>query len=160
MTEAQTPPNPRFDMEKIYLKDVSFESPNTPGVFLQKEFNPKIEVDMDVEHVALQSSEYFEVTLTIEVRAKSEDTTAFLVSVQQAGIFRLQNFPEEQLQSMLYVACPNTLMPFIREAVASLVTKGGFPQLLLAPVNFEMLFAQKLKERNEAVVATEAATTH
>ncbi|MFT7532484.1 MAG: preprotein translocase subunit SecB [Gammaproteobacteria bacterium] len=156
MTEEKNQPGPQFDLEKIYLKDISFESPNTPAVFMQKDFNPKVDINLDVEHQVMPAENYYEVTLTVEVRAKIGEKNAFLVSVQQAGIFRLQNFPEKQIPTMLAVACPNTLMPFIRETVADLVTKGGYPQLLLAPVNFDLLYAKKQQEKTQS----EGETTH
>ena len=153
---SDKPVNPQFDLEKIYLKDISFESPNTPQVFMQKDFNRKVDMNMDIENLKLPQADYYEVTLTVEVHAKNDEENAFLVSVQQAGIFHLANFPEEQIPALLAVSCPNTLMPFVRETVADLVTKGGFPQLLLAPVNFDQLYAQKAKQGGQP----EGTTTH
>ena len=158
MSEQQAAPV--FNLEKIYLKDVSFESPNTPNVFMQKDFNPEIKVDLDVSHSTMSADGFYEVVLSVEVRAAVGETGVFLVSVEQAGIFRAQNFSDAQLAVMLSVACPDSLMPFVRETVADLVTKGGFPQLLLAPVNFDALHRKKLKEQQAAVKEAEGAQTH
>ncbi len=141
---AEQSNTPVYDLEKIYLKDVSFESPESPRIFLQKDFKPEINVDINVEHRALDAANgYFEVALNTEVKASANDKIIFLVAVQQAGIFKLQGFNDDQMPVMLEVACPNTLLPFTREVVAELATKGGFPQLLLAPVNFDLIHKNK-----------------
>ena len=163
MAEQKT--NPTYDLEKIYLKDVSFESPESPTIFLQKGFKPEINVDLNIEHRALDAENgFYEVILHTEVNATMEEKTAFLISIQQAGIFRLQNFSEQQLPIMLEVACPNALLPFVRESVCDLASKGGFPQLLLSPVNFESLYQrkndkQKIAEESEPESA-EVQVTH
>lgn len=144
---------PAFELEKIYLKDVSFESPASPRIFMQKDYSPDINIDLEVTSTGLDPANgYYEVVISIEVKAVAADTTAFLVAVQQAGIFRIRNFSQEQMPIMLEVACPNTLLPFAREAIADLATRGGFPQLLIQPVNFEVLLKNKL--RREQAKAT------
>lgn len=148
MTEQTT--GPSFELEKIYLKDVSFESPASPAVFTRQDYKPEIHIDLNVEHRIMdRNSGYFEVVLNLEVRAAMADSTAFLVTVQQAGIFRLRGFSDEQMPIMVEVACPNSLLPFAREAVADLVTRGGFPQLLIQPVNFEALLKEKIRKAQE-----------
>jgi len=160
MTESQN--HPVFELEKVYLKDVSFESPECPNIFLKQGFQPEINVELLVDHTVLNPDEgYYEVVLSAEVKAVFENRTVFLVAVQQAGIFKVKNFDETQLPAMIEVASPTQLLPFMRETVSELVSKGGFPQLLLSPVNFEILYARKLekmREREEAAGAEQ--TTH
>ena len=132
-------------IQKIYVKDVSFEAPNSPAVFTG-ELNPTADVHFANRTTALDAENH-EVVLTVTVKVRQEERTVYLVEVQQAGIFTIRGFPEEHLGAILATACPNTLFPFAREAICDLVTKGGFPQLLLAPVNFEILYAQELQRR-------------
>ncbi len=132
---------PQFGLQRIYLKDVSFETPNTPGIF-REEWTPEINMQLNSKTIPLEEGLY-EVVLTVTVTAKKEDTTGFLAEVQQAGIFHAAGFPKEQLNKMLGAYCPNTLYPFAREAVSDLVMKGGFPQILLAPVNFDAIYEQQ-----------------
>lgn len=135
-------------IQKIYIKDASFEAPNTPMVFTS-ELNPTADVQFQNRTTPLDSDNH-EVVLTVTVKVTQDDKTVYLVEVQQAGIFTVRGFPEEHLGAILATACPNALFPFAREAVSELVTKGGFPQLLLAPVNFEVLYAQELQRRQSA----------
>ncbi len=132
-------------IQKIYVKDVSFEAPNSPAVFTG-EMNPTADVHFANRTTALDAENH-EVVLTVTVKVRQEERTIYLVEVQQAGIFTVRGFPAEHLGAILATACPNTLFPFAREAICDLVTKGGFPQLLLAPVNFEILYAQEVQRR-------------
>lgn len=144
---AEQPTAPSFELEKIYLKDVSFESPGSPAVFLKRDYKPDIAIDINVEHTPIEADKgYYEVVLNLEAKATMDEQPAFLVAVQQAGIFRLRGFSEEQMPVMIEVACPNALLPFAREAVADMITRGGFPQLLIQPVNFEALFKNKIRQ--------------
>ena len=127
----------------MYLKDVSFESPAVPSIFQSQSTNPKIDIQLKLENTALQESLY-EVALQITVTAKSEEDTIFLAEVQQAGIFAITGVSDADLPLALEIAAPNALLPFAREAISDLVTKGGFPQFLLAPINFEALHRQKV----------------
>lgn len=139
----------KFEIQKIYVKDISFETPNSPKIFTEK-WNPKTDVHIQTENTKLDENIY-EVGITVTVTAFQEETTAFLVEVKQAGIFLIQNFQEDQHGQLLGSYCPNILFPFAREVVAELISKGGFPQLLLNPVNFEALYQQHLnalKEQN------------
>ncbi len=129
-----------FAIQKIYTKDISFEAPNSPVIFKQQ-WQPQINVDLNTNGTALEESVY-EVVLSLTVTAKLEEKTAFLVEVQQAGIFTIKGIGDADLPVMLGSFCPNILFPYAREAVSDLVAKGGFPQLLLAPVNFDALYAQ------------------
>ena len=140
---------PNFNILRIYLKDVSFETPNSPAIFTQ-EFKPEVEMQLNTA-VSRLEADLFEIVLTITVTSKDGDKTGFLAEVQQAGIFHISGFEEAQHGHMIGAFCPNTLFPFAREAIANLVIKGGFPQLLLAPVNFDALFAQR---QNQAASET------
>ena len=136
---------PQFALQRIYIKDASFEAPNAPQVF-QEQGQPELQLNLG-QKVAGLGEGVFEVVLTVSLTCTLNGKNAYLAEVQQAGIFTVRGFPEEHLGAILATACPNTLFPFAREAICDLVTKGGFPQLLLAPVNFEILYAQELQRR-------------
>jgi len=140
-------PKPAFEIRKIYTKDVSFESPKAPGVFLENSKNPKIDMQVTIAHIALDTKKgaenYYEVVLKLSATAKTEDATLFLIEIEQAGVFQITGIADENLVLALEVASPNVLLPFAREAISDLVTKGGFPQFLIAPINFESLYQQK-----------------
>jgi preprotein translocase subunit SecB len=131
----------QFAIQRIYTKDISFESPNAPQVFIS-EWEPKINVDLSTEIQAL-SQDTILVVLTVNVVAKHEDKTAFLVEVQQAGIFLAKGFSEEELGPLMGIGAPNALYPYAREVVSDLITRGSFPQFTLQPVNFEQMYAQQ-----------------
>ncbi len=137
----------QFTIQKIYVKDVSYESPKAPQIFT-KEWNPDINLDLNANANPLDEG-IFEVVLSLTVTVKNSDETAFLVEVQQCGIFSISGFSEEQLGHMLGSYCPNVLFPYAREAISDLVTKGGFPPLVLAPVNFDALYAQHMAQQQE-----------
>lgn len=132
-------------IQKIYIKDLSFEAPNSPQVFTG-ELNPSADVQFSNRTSALDGENH-EVVLTVTVKVEQDGRAVYLVEVQQAGIFTIRGFPDEHLGAILATACPNALFPFAREAICDMVVKGGFPQLLLAPVNFEVLYAQELQRR-------------
>ena len=138
--------NQEFAIQKLYLKDVSFESPNSPQAFTDGEWQPQVNVQLNTSNRVISEGVY-EVVLDITVTAKQNDTTAFLVELKQAGVFSLTGFAEENLGGMLDVYCPDTLFPYAREAISELINKGGFPQLLLQPVNFNALYTQKMEEQ-------------
>ena len=143
----------QFSIQKIYLKDVSFESPNAPGVFTEGEWKPEMNVQINTEVKSIGDDRH-EVTLMVTVTAKQQEKTAFLVEVRQAGIFHLMGFEAEQLGGMLGAYCPETLFPYAREAISDIVTKGGFPQLLLSPVNFNALYMQHQQQQAQAAPDT------
>jgi len=150
---------PQFAIQRVYTKDVSFETPNSPEIF-QKEWKPEIKLDIDTRSNNLAEGVY-EVVLAVTVTATVEGQTAFLAEVQQAGIFAIGNVQEAQLAHMIGAFCPNTLFPYARETVASLVNRGSFPQLNLAPVNFDALFASYVQQRQAQEQAQAApAETH
>ncbi|ALP43730.1 protein-export chaperone SecB [Aeromonas schubertii] len=145
---------PEFHIQRVYVKDVSFEAPNTPHIF-QKEWQPEVSLDMDTKTNMLAESIY-EVVLTLTVTCKLGEETAFLCEVHQAGIFTIGNLPEPQLAHCLAVFCPNILFPYAREAVSAMVNRGSFPQLNLAPVNFDALFAQHVAQLQAEQATAEA----
>lgn len=148
-------PKQQFMMQRIYTKDLSFESPATPAVFKQQ-WQPQINVELNTRADPVDEEGNFDVVLTVTVTAKIEEETAFLVEVQQAGIFLVRGFDGEELRRILRTAAPNILFPFARETLDSVCVKGGFPALMLAPVNFEALYQQALAQAQTA----EAPATH
>lgn len=146
-TEGEAP-QAQFSIQRIYVKDLSFESPNAPKVFTQ---SWKPEVGLEVNTRTRSVGEHlYEAVLTLTVTTKSEDETAFLIEVQQAGLFAIKGLEEAQLQHTLGAFCPNLLFPYAREAVDNLALRGGFPALGLAPVNFEALYADQVKKKASA----------
>ena len=133
-----------FNFDRIYLKDTSFESPRCPQIFSEPDYNPKVNVQLHISHQVLdQERGVVEVVLKGTVTATTSGQTAFLVEVQQAGIFTITGLGQEQRDRAIEAACPNALFPFVREHVNHLVTHGGFPALLLQPVNFDTMYEQK-----------------
>lgn len=143
MTEAQQ--TPVFSIEKLYVKDLSVEAPNTPEIFLEKDA-PAIELQLRTEGKALNEG-LFEVALTVTVTAKVGEKTAFLVEVTQAGIFQLRNIPQESVEPLLAVACPNLLFPYAREVVSDTTMRAGFTPVVLQPVNFEQLYMERQRQQ-------------
>ena len=140
----------QFIMQRIYTKDVSFESPDSPEVFL-KTWQPKINVDLNTKSNLVDDNDNYEVILSITVTAEIEEKSAFLVEVQQAGIFLAKGLEGDQLRGVLGTVAPTILFPYAREAIDALCIKGGFPPVMLAPVNFEALYQQALKQSEEEV---------
>jgi preprotein translocase subunit SecB len=144
MAEPQQEQAPALNIEKVYIKDISYEAPNTPQVFMEQRV-PEVSVQLNIAHTALdQKAGLYEVVLSVTTTAKFQEKSVFLVEVQQAGLFRVIGIPANDLPMVLEIGCPNILLPFAREAINDLVGKGGFPQLLINPVNFEGLYQQKL----------------
>lgn len=131
----------QMHVQRIYVKDISFESPMTPKIFTDANWSPQINLNLDSNADKLAVNDAYEVSLRITVTAKHNEGTAYLVEVTQAGIFILKDFNEQEFGYMLGSYLPNLLFPFAREAISDIVTRGGFPQMLLAPVNFDALFA-------------------
>ncbi len=147
MAEENQQDNRQFAIQRVYVKDISFETPMGAEAF-QVEWKPNINLNLNNAAKDLGNG-FHEVVLTVTVTAKLGDKTAFLAEVQQAGIFMVQNFPQEELAPMFAIYCPNVLFPYAREAISDLVNKGSFPQLLLAPVNFEALYAQQMQQQEQ-----------
>lgn len=146
---ANVPPAQEFNLQKIYTKDASFESPNSPHIFTG-DWKPETNVQLNTQAQKFDDNGTHEVELSVTVTTKSHDKTAFLVEVKQAGIFVLRGFDEQQMGHLLAAYCPSILFPYAREVISDLVSKGGFPQLLLAPVNFDVLYAQQLQQQQRA----------
>lgn len=144
-----------FAIQRVYTKDVSFETPNSPAIFTEK-WNPESNLELNSSVQPMQNDLY-EVTLSVTITTKVDDKVAFLVEVQQAGVFLVRGFPQQELGAMMGAYCPNILFPYAREVVSDLVTKGSFPQLVLAPVNFDLLYAQHLQEQADKQKGAEAA---
>jgi preprotein translocase subunit SecB len=146
----------QFLVQRIYTKDISFEAPNTPQLF-QENWSPEINVGLGSE-VNKVNEELLELVLKVSVEAKHEDKTVFLVEIQQAGLFAIQGFNEQEADALMGVAAPNVLFPYAREVVSDLVTRGSFPQFVLQPVNFEAIYAQQRQAK--AAQATDSHTAH
>ena len=144
----------QFIIQRIYTKDVSFESPNSPAVFAQ-DWQPETNLQLNTNVNALEGDNY-EVELIITVTVKSGDKTAFLVEVNQAGVFYIVGYEKDYKSQLLASYCPTSLFPYCREAIASLVSKGGFPELHLSPINFDALYAQRMEEQKQAESTKEA----
>jgi preprotein translocase subunit SecB len=153
MAEAQ---QPSFQIEKIYVKDVSLEIPGAPQVFLEAQ-GPQLEIQVRNESTQFADGLY-EVAVTVTVTAKAGDKTLFLAEASQAGIFSVRGVPQADLEPLLAVACPTILYPYARETISDLVTRGGFPPVLLAPVSFEALYAQRKQQQAAAGPRIELAS--
>jgi len=143
----------QFSIQKVYVKDVSFETPNSPEAFKMK-WKPIVDMHMTNEATPL-GEDLFDVVLSITLTVKLADKIAYLVEINQAGIFLIKNIPEDVIERMLATVCANILFPFAREAVSDIVNRGGFPQLLLSPVNFDALYAQQHQAEQ-----ADSGTTH
>jgi preprotein translocase subunit SecB len=139
-------PQTHFSIQKIYVKDVSFESPDTPKAFSFTKWEPKIELNLNNAHTSIDDDLY-EAVLTITATVKHQEKNAFLVEVQQAGIFAVAGFNENDKKYLLGSQCMNILFPYARETVSDLTTRGGFPPLLLSPVNFDALYQQHMQKQ-------------
>lgn len=148
--------DPVFGIEKVYVKDLSLEIPNAPQIFLQRE-TPQVGIELSNSAKMLEDG-LFDVTITVTVTSKIEDKTVFLVEVSQAGIFQARNIPQENLEGLLAVTCPNILFPYAREAVSDLVVRAGFPPVLLNPINFEALYLQQ--KQQEQAAGADSNSTH
>ncbi len=144
---------PHFEIQRIYLKDLSFESPNTPQTFVE-DWKPEVQLNLETKSHRIQEDAH-EVVLSITATVTTNSKSAFLVEIEQAGIFTIKGFSAEQLHQMLGSFCPNILFPYAREVISDVVTRGGFPQLILAPVNFDMLYTQHMEEQKKTGTKTE-----
>lgn len=134
-----------FSIEKIYVKDLSLEVPNAPQIFLQRD-QPEIQVQLHTEGTGIDEG-IFQCLLTVTVTAKLAEKTMFLVEAAQGGIFQIRNVPQQDLDPILSIACPNILFPYARETISDTINRAGFPPVLLAPVNFEVLYQQRLEQQ-------------
>jgi preprotein translocase subunit SecB len=144
MTEQEAP---AFSIEKLYLKDLSVEVPNAPQIYLERE-SPNVAIQLQTKAQGLGDG-VFDVLLTVTVTATVEEKTVFLVEVGQGGIFRILNVPDENMEPLLSIACPNILFPYAREVVSDAVTRAGFAPVVLQPVNFEGLYSARLAQEQD-----------
>lgn len=138
---------PQFEIQRIFVKDISFEAPNTPHTFVEK-WEPEVQLNLETKSNKVQDNLH-EVVLSITATVTTAKKTAFLIEVHQAGVFMINNFPQDQMHQMLGSFCPNILFPYAREVVSDMVVRGGFPQLILAPVNFDALYAQHMEKQGD-----------
>ncbi|MDG0996548.1 MAG: protein-export chaperone SecB [Gammaproteobacteria bacterium] len=146
----------QFDIQKIFVRDMSFESPQAPAIFTEQ-WQPSTDVNLSSRFDELADDHYL-VDLKVQITAKQNDKVSFLIEVVQSGIFLIKGFEKKQQEQLLNSYCPNTLFPFLREVISESVTKGGFPPLVLAPVNFDALYAQKLAQ--DASGSSTTSTKH
>ena len=143
MSDQQPAQGATFQIEKIYVKDLSLEIPNAPQVFVEQ-VQPQLEVQIHTGSAQFAEG-YFEVTVSATVTAKTGDRTLFLAEAVQAGIFQMRNIPQQELGPLLGIACPTILFPYLREAISDLVIRGGFPPVLLSPISFEQIYLQQMQ---------------
>lgn len=158
---AEQPAQANFGLQRIYVKDISFESPNAPAIF-QKQWKPEVQMDLNTKNTKL-SNEHYEVVVSVTLTVTVEGMTAYIVEVQQAGIFLVQGLESGHLAQALNAFCPNLLFPYLRETIDTVVIKGSYPAMMLAPINFDAIFAQTVMQRQkEAQAAAEASdsTSH
>ena len=137
----------QLSISKIYVKDFSFESPKAPNIFRSRDWKPQTDLNLRSSHSPMEGDDNLhEVVLTITVDAKDGDATVFLVEVQQAGLFQIEGYAEEEFGAIVGSFCPNILFPYAREAIANTVTKGGFPEFVLQPINFDALYLQSRQQ--------------
>ncbi len=148
MAEQEQAPQKQLAVTKIYTKDCSFESPQSPAIFTKGEWNPQTNLNLRSSHTGLDEKTH-EIVLTITVEAKEEDKTLFLVELQQAGIFEIAGYEGEELAAVVGSFCPNILFPYARESIASMVQKGGFPEFILQPINFDALYLQAKQQQQQ-----------
>ena len=155
---AQDSQGQQFNIQKVFMKDMSFETPNSPAIFTE-EWKPDINLQL-TSNATPMAEGLFEVVLSLTVTAKLGEKTAYLAEIQQGGIFSLGGFDQQQMSHMLGAFCPNVLYPFAREAIADLIGKGGFPPVYVAPVNFDALYAQRMQEIQAQVASGQEGAAH
>ncbi len=139
--------NPHFEIQRVYVKDLSFEAPNTPHTFVE-EWKPEVQLNLETKSNRVQDNLH-EVVLSVTATVSTNKKPAFVVEVHMAGVFLMTNIPNDQIRQMLGSFCPNILFPYAREVISDVVVRGGFPQLILAPVNFDALYAQHLEDEQK-----------
>jgi len=159
MAEQEQATEKTLAVSKIYVKDFSFESPQSPQVFKTGEWKPKTDLNLRSSHTDIEDSIH-EVVLTITIEAKDEDNTLFLVELQQAGLFEISGYEGEEFAAIVGTFCPNLLFPYAREAIAGIIQKGGFPEFVLQPINFDALYMQSKQQQAQAAAEAIPAETH
>ena len=155
MAEQDQAADKQLAISKIYIKDFSFESPQAPAVFKSGQWKPQTNLNLRSSHTVVEDNIH-EVVLTITVEAKEGENTLFLIELQQAGLFEIAGYEGDELSAIAGSFCPNILFPYARESVASLVQKGGFPEFVLQPINFDALYMQSRQQAE----ASQAEATH
>lgn len=156
MSEQQ---QPVFGIEKIYLKDMSLEIPSAPQIFFEQEA-PEIDVNIHNQAQSFEQEGLFEVVLTVTVTAKLKEKTAYLVEAAQAGIFHIRNLSPENVEAVLGIMCPNALLPYARETIASTIARAGFPPVVLQHMNFEAIYHQRLQQKQQEAAAAAPPAPH
>lgn len=154
MNETAAPQQPFFNIEKLYVRDLSLEIPHAPAIFLERDA-PHIDLQLHSQGEPV-GDELFEVTVTVTVTAKLKEKVLFLIEAKQAGIFRIRHIPQGELEQLLATVCPNLLYPYLREVVSDVSVRAGFTPVLLNPINFEALYHQQKQQQAQAA----APTTH
>lgn len=147
-TEAAQDQGPQFSLQRIYVRDLSFEAPKSPAIFRQ-EWTPSVALDLNTRQKPLEG-DFHEVVLTLSVTVKNGEEVAFIAEVQQAGIFLIQGLDEASMSHTLGAFCPNILFPYAREAISGMIQKAGFPEFVLQPINFDALYMQSLQQKAQA----------
>ena len=155
MAEQEQANQKQLAISKIYVKDFSFESPQSPEVFKGGDWKPQTNLNLRSAHNKIEGNAH-EVVLTITIEAKEDDKTLFLVELQQAGIFEIAGYEGDELGAILGSFCPNILFPYARESIATIIQKGGFPEFVLQPINFDALYLQAKQQAEEQGAKTEA----
>jgi preprotein translocase subunit SecB len=156
MAEQEQQNERKLSVQKIYVKDFSFESPQTPGIFNTQEWSPETNLNLRSSHSPVTDTLHEVVlTITVDAKIKDDDKTIFLIELQQAGLFEIGGYSQEEMGALIGSFCPNVLFPFAREAIANTVQRGGFPEFVLQPINFDALYQQTLQQQGEGP-ATEA----
>ena len=151
----------QMSVVKIYVKDFSFESPQAPAIFNQTEWGPKTSLNLRSSHTPIDDSMHEVVlTITIEAKDKEETRTLFLVELHQAGLFEIAGYAQEEMAAVIGSFCPNLLFPYARESIASIIQKGGFPEFILQPINFDALYLQSLKQFQDQQSQVEVPEQH
>lgn len=144
----------QLSITKIYVKDFSFESPQSPGVFRTNEWSPKTSLNLRSTHTPVDG-DFHEVVLTISVEAKDGDKTVFLVELHQAGLFEVTGHTPDEAGMLFGSFCPNILFPYARESISTMIQKGGFPEFVLQPINFDALYMQGMQQQQEQAASSE-----
>jgi preprotein translocase subunit SecB len=152
---AQENTQPIFNMDKIYVKDLSLEIPHAPKIFMERD-NPQVDIQLHTQASSVEEG-VFEVLVMATVTAKFGERVMFLIEVKQAGIFQIRNVPTDELEPILAVMCPNILFPYLREVVSNVAVRGGFAPVLLNPINFDALYQQQKLQQAQAAASK---TTH
>ncbi|MCG8371788.1 MAG: protein-export chaperone SecB [Proteobacteria bacterium] len=152
MAEKENSNDKQLAISKIYLKDCSFESPRSPAIFRTSEWKPQTNLNLRSSHADVEDN-FHEVVLTITIEARDEDKSLFLIELQQAGIFEIAGYEGEEMQAIVGSFCPNILFPYARETIAAMIQKGGFPEFVLQPINFDALYLQAKQQQAQGAAA-------